>query len=170
MMKRYNDSVKELAKQFNECSEEFNQYTNCYDVLWKDKTLYLSWLPKEIYECILNNLYIYDCSEIYDFKDKFEKIIYKINDLQDSRYGIIIRANGEYNGLYGTFGYFINYNMIYKYMDLLNEHHEDYEISFEEIEYKKIGECEKYYIRRYGCYLPYNLINDGINEADIKNE
>lgn len=172
MMKRYNDSVKELAKQFKECSKEFNQYVNYYDVLWKDKTLYLSWLPYEIYESILNNLYLFDYSKIYSITKKLNKFMLKIDAIEDNKYDIIIEANGEYGGLYGTFGYFINYDMVYKYMKILDERlKEDYEMSFREIKYVTLYEQVRTSIKTFGCYIfNFSGTNINIHEWELKND
>lgn len=80
MIKRYNDGLKNIAKQLREYSDNIQQYANRYDELWKEETTYLSWLPKEIYDSILAQIYIGSSGE-YEYFKNLKKMKKEISDI-----------------------------------------------------------------------------------------
>ncbi len=80
MIKRYNDGLKNIAKQLREYSDNIQQYANRYDELLKDKSTYLSWLPKEIYDIILAQIYIGSSNE-YEYFENLKKMKKEISDI-----------------------------------------------------------------------------------------
>lgn len=54
MIKRVNDEFRNLSKLLKDKASMLDTYANSYDDLWKDESLYLSWLPIDIYNYILS--------------------------------------------------------------------------------------------------------------------
>lgn len=53
IMKKFRDESLKIADELDKLSNRIKSYVNCYDEIWKNGTTYLSWIPKEIFEYIL---------------------------------------------------------------------------------------------------------------------
>lgn len=80
MIKRVNDEFRNLSKLLRDKASMLDSYANSYDDLWKDESLYLSWLPIDIYNYILSisTIVFNDAARIldnirYQFNGIFER-------------------------------------------------------------------------------------------------
>lgn len=83
MIRRFRDELLKCAKQMEDNITQIKSLANCYDDLWKDKSSYLSWLPKEIYEnYILDSIMISEKNvELYN--EIFKNTVGISNDFSD---------------------------------------------------------------------------------------
>lgn len=78
MIKRVNDGFRNLSKLLRDKASMLDSYANSYDDLWKNESLYLSWLPIDIYNYILSlsTIVFSDAAKILD------NIDYEFNELK----------------------------------------------------------------------------------------
>lgn len=81
----------ELKKEMNENIKIIESFIGRNEELWKDKTTYLSWLPKEIFDIIFadnNDITPYELNWNHKLKGKLSDINYskKMSDLQNYLY------------------------------------------------------------------------------------
>ncbi len=183
MIKRVNDGFRNLSKLLRDKASMLDTYANSYDDLWKDESLYLSWLPIDIYNYILSfsTIVFKDAAKIldnidYEFnefkvlrRDNLLKILRKDINPTTNCYVLKYKVSDHYVNKYiGTYSWLLvsfKLNDFDKYIESYIKTYKN-EYIIETIPFNKLGnelyENDILYLEVYG------LVKSSWNESNLQ--